>query len=208
MIEFDDLSSSLRHRLPQVLGLGMLALVVTAELVFALLQIVPTARAHSELSTQLADARQALSPPTGEVEIETLLQAKLAKMQEALDEQAGTFLAESEVPVVLNHLYRYAEESGVQITQIEAARAAGPDTSKEAVPAHDVQSFQVEVSGRILQLIDFATRLREASLPTVVIDHLAIKQGKATEGASTLTMDLLLYTSPYATGEASTTPQP
>src|SRR5574337_643208 len=176
MIEFDDFSSSLRHRLPQVLGLGMLALVVTGELVFMLLQILPAVRAHGELSSQLAEARQALSPPTGEAEIEALLQAKLDKMQAALDEQAGTFLAESEVPVVLNHLYRYAEEGGVQITQIEAARAAGPDPSKEA--AHDVQSFQVEVSGRILQLIDFATRLREASLPSVVMDHLAIKQGK------------------------------
>ena len=206
MIEFDDLTSTLRHRLPQVLGLGMLALVVTGELVFMLLQVLPAVRTHNQLSSQLVEARQALSPPTGEAEIEALLQAKLAKMQEALGEQARAFLADSEVPVVLNHLYRYAEESGVQITQIEAARAAAPDTSKEA--GHAVQSFQVEVSGRTSQLIDFVTRLREASLPTVVVDHLVIKQGKAAEGASTLTMDLLVYTSPYATGEASTQPQP
>ncbi len=206
MNNLDDLSSSLRDRLPQVLGLGVFVLILTGELVFALIQILPAVRAHDELSSQLADARQALSPPARNEEIEATLQAQLAAMQETLNEQASAFLTESEVPVVLNHLYRYADESGVQITHIEAARAAGPKTPEEA--AHDIQSFQVEVSGPALQLIDFVTRLQEASLPTVIIDEIGIKQGRAAKGASTLTMQIHFFTSPYATGMASVVPQP
>lgn len=205
MIDFDDLLNSLRRNLPQILGLSVLALIVTGEVAFALVQILPAMRMHNELSSQLAEARQALSPPARDGEIEATLQAQLTAMQETLDEQASAFLSESEVPVILNQWYRYADESGVQIVKIEAARSA-PDKAKGT--AHEAQSLQVEVSSPTLQLIDFVTRLEEASLPAVVIDHLAIKQGKATGEGSLLTMDLLVYTSPYATGKASITAQP
>lgn len=201
MNSVSELFHSLRDRLPRVLGFGMLVLILTGELIFAALQIVPAVRAHNELSSQLAEARQALVPLVGEAELEATLQRQLTMMRETLNAQASAFLAESEVPVVLNHLYRYAEESGVQITQVEAARGAGPKTTDGAL--HDIQSFQIEVSGPTLQLVDFVTRLQEASLPTVILEDLEIRQGRAVEGASTLTMRIHLYTSTYVTDEAS-----
>jgi hypothetical protein len=206
MNDLNDLSSSLRDRLPQILGVGVLVLVVAGEMAFTLTRILPAMRTNSELSSQLAEARQALSPPASEAQMQAMLQAQLSTLQQALNEQADAFLAEAEVPVVLSHLYRYADESGVQIAQIEAAQAAGSKKTEGA--AHDTQSFQVTVSGPTLQLVGFVTRLQEASLPAVIIDNLEIKAGRAAEGASTLTMQIQFYTSPYATGQVATAPAP
>ncbi len=206
MTAFGDILSNLRDGLPKVLGMGMLTLVLVGDLLFAMLQVYPTVRLHSGLASQLAEARQALIAPAGDAQVEAALKAKLAKMEAKLDTQAGAFLAESDVSVVLNHLYSYAEENGVQIAKVQAASAAGPTTSKDT--SHDVQSFQVEVSGSTVQLIHFVGRLQEASLSAVVINQLVIKSGKGSQGTRTLSMNLLLYTSPYATAKASTPRQP
>jgi hypothetical protein len=206
MIESSDLLSSLREQLPKVLGLGILVLVLTGDLVFGLLQVVPAVRVHAQLASQLDATTQVLDAPTGDSGIEATLKAKLAKMQTGLDAQTGAFLAASDVPVILNHLYRYADQASVQITKIESASASGPDASKAV--GYEVQTFQVEVSGSAVQLIDFTARLQEAALPAVVIDNFVIKSGKTPQAASSLTMNLHLYTTPSAKAKISTTSLP
>jgi hypothetical protein len=61
----------------------------------------------SGLSFQLAEARQPLSPLANEAQMQAMLQVHLSTPQQALNEQAGAFLPEAEIPVVLSHLYRY-----------------------------------------------------------------------------------------------------
>jgi hypothetical protein len=39
--------------------------------------------------------------------MQAMLQVHLSTPQQALNEQAGAFLPEAEIPVVLSHLYRY-----------------------------------------------------------------------------------------------------
>jgi len=207
MNAFSDILSNVRDGLPKVLGMGTLTLVLVIDLLFTMLQVYPAVRLHSGLASQLADAGQALSAPAGDAQIEAALKAKLAKMQTILDKQASTLLPESEVSVVLNHLYGYADESGVQIVKVEAAGGtSGLAASKPA--GHDVQTFQVVVSGPTVQLVDFVARLKEASQPAVVINQLVIQAGKKPQDTSMLTMNLLLYTSSYATLQVSGTPAP
>jgi hypothetical protein len=171
-----------------------------------MLQIYPAVRLNRELAAQLAEARQSLRVPADDAQVEANLRAKLAAMQTKLAEQSSAFIAAPEVSIVLNHLYGYADENGVQIAKVEAASTSGRATTK--AKGVDVQSFQVEVSGPTLQLIGFVASLKEASLPSVVIDQLVIARGKGPQGASTLTIILQLYTSPSETATASTTPQP
>jgi len=63
---------------------------------------------------------------------EAALRATLTEWQAALEAQAGAFLTEAEVPEVLNHLYRYADESGVEIARVTAAGAAQPEFASAA----------------------------------------------------------------------------
>ena len=205
MSTFNDLLGSLRQDLPKVLGTGTLMLVLVGDLLFGMLKVYPSVRLHGELAVQLADARQALAVPASDAQVEANLKARLAKMETAFQQQANTFLAESDVAVVLNHLYRYADENGVQIERVEAASTAGPAAKDKG---HDLQSFTVVVNGGTTQLISFVSSLQEAARPAVVIDQLAIKSAKGPAGSATLTMNLLLYTSAYATATASGTPAP
>ena len=204
MINFDDFFGSLRQRLPQVIGLTMLTLVVTGNLVYGLLEVVPAVRLHSDLSLQVVETRQALTPPSGEAAQEAALRATLTEWQAALEAQAGAFLTEAEVPEVLNHLYRYADESGVEIARVTAAGAAQPEFAFAA--GLTVQSFAVEVSGETMRLFDFVTRLQEATRPAVILDQLVIKPGKAPARDSLLGLNVRLFTSAYAAGQAPASP--
>ena len=205
MNNLGDILGSLQEGLPKVLGFAMLMLVLTSDLLFAMLQVYPAVRTHTELASQLADARQTLDAPAGDGQVEAKLKAKLAKMQATLDIQTNTFLPESDVSVVLNQLYANAYDTGVQIAKVQAANAAGP-ASKAA--SRDVQSFQVQVSGPTLQLIEFVARLKEASQPAVVINQLAIATGKGPQDTSTLTMNLVLYTAPAPVQTIPSTQKP
>ncbi|MEK7787481.1 MAG: hypothetical protein AAB658_18925 [Chloroflexota bacterium] len=193
MIELGNLQSTLRERLSGLLGPGLLMLAAAGLVVFAFSQILPAVRNRAELASQLEQVRQTLSRQMEE-KPEAALQAQLAKSQAMLAEQAGYFLSESEVATILNHLYRYAEASGVQIVRLEAQSAPKRETPEAA--AHDIQTFRLKVNGLTPQLIDFVSRLQEASLPGVAIDQLTIERGQVKGEMDTLTMDLLLYISP------------
>jgi len=193
MIELGNLQSTLRERLSGLLGPGLLMLAAAGLVVFAFSQILPAVRIRSELAFQLEQVRQTLSRQMEE-KPEAALQAQLAKSQAMLAEQAGYFLSESEVATILNHLYRYAEASGVQIVRLEAQSAPKRETPEAA--AHDIQTFRLKVNGLTPQLIDFVSRLQEASLPGVAIDQLTIERGQVKGEMDTLTMDLLFYISP------------
>ena len=195
MIELGNLQSTLRERLSGLLGPGLLMLAAAGLVVFAFSQILPAVRNRAELASQLEQVRQTLSRQMEE-KPEAALQAQLAKSQAMLAEQAGYFLSESEVATILNHLYRYAEASGVQIVRLEAQSAPKRDTPEAA--AHDTRSetFRLKVNGLTPQLIDFVSRLQEASLPGVAIDQLTIERGQVKGEMDTLTMDLLFYISP------------
>ena len=193
MIELGNLQSTLRERLSGLLGPGLLMLAAAGLVVFAFSQILPAVRNRAELASQLEQVRQTLSRQMEE-KPEAALQAQLAKSQAMLAEQAGYFLSESEVATILNHLYRYAEASGVQIARLEAQSAPKRETPEAA--AHDIQTFRLKVNGLTPQLIDFVSRLQEASLPGVAIDQLTIERGQVKGEMDTLTMDLLFYISP------------
>jgi Tfp pilus assembly protein PilO len=201
---FNDFTSSLRGRLPRNLRLWAVVFVLMGELAFVLTQMLPAVLRYGNLSSQLFDARAALGPTVTDAEVEATIQARLAMSEQILAKQAIPFLAESEVPAILNHLYRSAEESGVQIDNIGAAGGAQKPPEEGAVQV--IQSFQIEASGASMDLVEFVIRFEEASLPSIVIDNMDIKPGRSTAGGSSLKMEIHIYTSPYASPELEATP--
>ena len=76
---------------------------------------------------------------------------------------------------------------------------AQPTANNVQKSLYDVRQFRVSLSGDMVQLMEFVSRLRETAVSSIQLTHLKIATGPETD---TLTMDLLLYTSPYADGTA------
>jgi len=112
-----------------------------------------------------------------------------------LDEAAALFLTEQQAAELLNGLAAYAESSNVTLIDLQAQ----PSPNSEQKAVYDVRLFQVELTGDVMQLMDFVTRVRETAVSAVQVSNLHLAAGTDT---GTLTMELHLYTSPYANGSA------
>jgi hypothetical protein len=104
----------------------------------------------------------------------------------------------------VDKLYQYADDSRVKITDLQAQTAPEIETPN----LYSIRAFRVQAEGPMRQLMEFVLRIQEASAPGVVITNLKAGQDEgAVSGNSeptTLAMDILLYVSPYASGNALT----
>ncbi|MBL7063415.1 MAG: type 4a pilus biogenesis protein PilO, partial [Anaerolineae bacterium] len=118
------------------------------------------------------------------------LKEQIAAAQAALNDAATIFLSDTQAAEVLNRLYQYASDSGVEIISLEAQ--PGPEERKDT---YDVRTFRMEVKGAAPDLIDFVAQIEEAAYDAFIITSVVMAEGEDTH---TLTMDIALYTSPYA----------
>jgi hypothetical protein len=105
------------------------------------------------------------------------------------------FLTKQEAEQVLDRLYAYAYSRGVRVTNLQAQPVQQTDPS---VP-YETAVYQLEVSGGVANLLDFVSRFQEASLPSVNIISMTVAPSN---DQTVLTMGLLIYTSPFASGRA------
>ncbi|MFZ5917710.1 MAG: LysM peptidoglycan-binding domain-containing protein [Chloroflexota bacterium] len=180
------------ERLYSFLAIGAVIIVSLGYLAFILFSIVPQVQARQELLGQLSAAEQALLTAQGSQDGGSqALQTQVAAAQATLDAASGAFLSESEAAGVLNSLYGYARESAVEIVDLQAQ----PGSSEGEKSIYDAKTFRLSVQGTTAHLIDFVARIREASIKTLVINNVTIAEGEA---GSSLTFDITLHTSPYA----------
>lgn len=182
-------------RLYSLLAIGLIAAAVLGGCLFISLAIVPQWRARGQLASKLAEVQQQLveAERKGEKNPEQLKE-KLATTQAKLNEAASVFFSESEAAEVLNNLYQYASESGVEIINLQTQPSSG-----EKKGAYDIRAFQLQVEGAFPKLMDFVSRIEEAALESFIIANVNIIEG---EMLPTLTMDITLYTSPHSSGAA------
>lgn len=179
------------ERLMSLLAIAVIVAVIGCYLVFVAVSILPKLKVRQELSSRLTAAQQAvldaqLSQGDGPGE----LREKIANAEAALSEAASLFFAEAEAADVLNRLYQYASESGVGITDMQAV-----EQEQEEKLTYDVRKFQLRVAGPVQGLLRFMSLIKEAADKFLIIDNIKIAKE---EGQSVLTMDAVLYTSPYA----------
>lgn len=203
MSNFADLLDTFRNNLKAVLAAAMLILVVLGDVFFAATAVFPEwgARAQLEAAQDSAEgainqALQAQSAMPGR------LQSQIDEMRGRLDERAAIFVSISQANEILNRLFLYATESGVEIVEIEAATSPRqPD--EETAQGYEVSAFSLRVLGESRQLMLFTSRIDETRIPGVVITQMVLEEGN---GLSVLTLDLLLYTSDYAADVALAEP--
>ncbi len=199
------------ERLYSLLALVVIIAIAVGYVLFARFSILPQLQARNELSLQLAAAEQQLvQAQRSQEESPEGLEEQLAEAQAALDEAASIFLSEAEAAQVLNRLYQYASESGVEIVSLQEQPGIeeGEAEAEEKKDAYDVRVFQVQVEGTPANLIAFVSRIEEAAYKGFVITNVNIAEG---EEPHVLTVDITLYTSPYspgAAGQVTVTPSP
>jgi LysM repeat protein len=179
------------ERLYTLLAVFAIILIAFGCLLFTQFAILPQLQARSQLRAQLASAQQKLvESRKAQEKTPDNLKQQLAAAQAALNESAQVFLSDSQAADALNRLYQYAGESGVKIANMQAQSNPAKGSN-----AYDIRTFRLQVEGLSVNLIRFVAQINEAALPGYVISNVNIAEGQTT---SVLTMDVALYTSPYA----------
>ena len=179
------------ERLYTLLAVFAIILIAFGCLLFTQFAILPQLQARSQLRAQLASAQQKLvESRKAQEKTPDNLKQQLVAAQAALNESAQVFLSDSQAADALNRLYQYAGESGVKIVNMQAQSNPAKGSN-----AYDIRTFRLQVEGLSVNLIRFVAQINEAALPGYVISNVNIAEGQTT---SVLTMDVALYTSPYA----------
>jgi len=188
------------ERLYLLLGGLFIALLALALFVYVALALVPNVRIRGELIGVVATAEQALQAEVAaQAAAPATLQAQIATAQAQVDEAAAAFLSETQAVEALDRLYQYARESGVTIVELQAQPAPEPE-AVEGVSS--LIAFGLRMTGEAPRLMNFLARLRETALSGFVITNVNIAEE---EDESVASMNVALYTSPYAAGAIAQT---
>jgi tetratricopeptide (TPR) repeat protein len=180
-----------QERLYAVVGLVVIVAIGVGDFLFVRSSIIPQLRARQALISQLASAEKELrEAQQTQGDTPERLREQVATAEATLDEVANRFLSESQAAGVLNRLYEHASESGVAIVNLQTQPGSG-----EKQDVYDPRRFRLQVEGTLPKLIEFVSRIKEAALESFKITDVNITEG---EVLHTLTLDITLYTSPYA----------
>ncbi|MBP8972385.1 MAG: hypothetical protein KBH93_00805 [Anaerolineae bacterium] len=194
MNDFSDERPSLRQRLPTLIPLALIAVIALGNGAFGLLLIWPGWQDHNQMQTQVAGQELALTATVQAIEgAADVLQRQVDNAESRLAEAASIFLSAAQADRMLDLLYRYAQNAGVEILKLQLEAA---DETAHA-GAFNAGTFQVEVNGEPRHLLNFIVQIKEASVPSVVLSEVSISRE---EDQTRLRMKLTLYTSPYASG--------
>lgn len=200
----DDLRYSIRDNLLGFVAIVVIILLVIVYLFFTFTAIVPRWTARTELATQVEAVRSNLVATQGQVILPEAIQGQLAEIAVRRDAAANQFLSETQAADILNQLYQYAAASGVSIADLQAQVTAGAVSTEEgdaaAKPLYDVRTFFMQVTGDVPALMSFLSLIRETTIPGVELENLNITTPDDGTRPPTLTVNLLLYTSPLSTG--------
>ncbi len=200
----DDLRYSIRDNLLGFVAIVVIILLVAVYLFFTFTAIVPRWTVRAELATQVEAVRSNLVATQGQVILPEAIQGQLAETAVRRDAAANQFLSETQAADILNQLYQYAAASGVTIADLQAQVTAGEVSTGEgdaaAKPLYDVRTFFMQVTGDVPALMSFLSLIRETTIPGVELENLNISTPEDGTRSPTLTVNLLLYTSPLSTG--------
>jgi hypothetical protein len=201
MDTLNDIRDSLRENLLSVVALVFIFFILIAYAIFTITSIVPRWTTRQSLATQLVTMQQTVrQTQQQQTSSNDALQAQLAGTQAQLDAAARQFLTETQAATILDNLYRYASETGVVISGLQAQ--APPTETVIKTELYDIRIFALRVDGDVPPLLSFMGRLQETTWPGVALTQINLVEN---EVQATLTFTLSLYTSPYALGDAAAT---
>ena len=210
----------LRERLPSgdrlylMLAIVVIAAALVVSIAFVGFFLMPELETRSENAAQVAQVEQQIlltrqsEPDRSDDDIE----AALATSEAEVDEVADVFFADAQAASLLDRMYTYADESDVEIVNLQSVLDGGEETGQEAEgesegegegaasgaaknAVYDVNAFQLEAVGTVADLLDFVSNIREAASPSFAIQDARIT---VEDRGPTLTLDFAIYTSPFS----------
>jgi LysM repeat protein len=206
--EREDILEYVQENTAVVLAAALIVLLLLGYLIFTFGTLLPRWRQRTELAVISATVEAAYEARTAQQQAAAgQLGTQIDEAQATFDALANRFLTEAQAAAFLDGLYDSAAETAVAIVDLQAQPVAQSAAAGGPKPVYDTRQFRLVVEGDLIQLNQFVGRIEETAVPGISLKNLAITpSGAATD---VLTLDLLLYTSPFSTGEvAATTPNP
>lgn len=192
--------ASLRDRLFRLLPILIIVMTIFGIALFAIRTLIPDLTAYNALSEIVLTQQSAIATQVAERDDSDnilILQRQAELMQEQMRESSAIFLTRAESEQVLNRIYDYAYSRGVRVINLQSQQP-DPAVQSPGSPPYETTVLQLQVTGGVANLIDFIAHIREATLPGVSIQSVNVNR---TEGETSLTMTIFIYTSPFASGE-------
>ena len=186
----DGVKEFFQAKLYSLLAIVLIVSIGAGYVLFYSKAIAPALNNRDKLIAQLATAQQSLIGAKSVSEQSPAdLASQLASAQATLSAAASAFLSPAQTSQITDALYQYASASHVSLTDLQMQ----PSTNSPDKNALSVTTARLQVQGDAHQLVDFVSRIKEASVKGFVINNLSITSDNAT---AKLTMDIALYTLP------------
>jgi LysM repeat protein len=187
-------------RLYTLLAVCVIALVLVGYSLLITSRIMPQAKARRAMAAQLAAAQKQLADAQKAQGSPETMQLKIKAAGARLDAAASEFITAPQAADMPARLSKYANEAGIEVISLQA-QAGMSQGLKEL---YNISTFHLQASGALAGLTHYVSLIKETALKSFVITNLNVAQKK--ENLYTLTMDVVLYTSPHA--GATPTPAP
>lgn len=180
-----------RERRYNLLAIAVLLVLALTHILVISLALLPAAKARQENISQLASIEKDLNQAEEAYrEAPIQLRTQIATAKTRLAETVNMFLSEAEAAEVLDKLYEWAADSGIDITNLQSL-----PISEGKKGTYDVRSFRLQAEGNMEALMDFMSRIEEPSSAGFALTNVNIAES---EGLHVLNLDITLLTSPYA----------
>lgn len=199
-IYFEEALDYVRENWSMVLAIVIMVLMLIGYFIFTINTLIPRWRLRTDLALQASEVEAAFSDRTQTQQSAAgQIPRQIEAVQAGFDQKANLFLTEAQAALFLDGLYNDAALFGVSIVDLQAVAVprSAPDGQK---PVFDTRQFRLVVEGSFSQLNGFVGSIEDTAVPSISLWNLLI----TAEGdglPDILTLDLLLYTSPYSTGE-------
>ena len=188
-------------RLYAIVAVVLIALIGFGYIGFYALAMAPQLKLREKLVSQVTlartEARKAELAARSSESVDGYTEDIKAAEAE-LEKAAQAFLTESQAAELLDAVYQYSGESGVEILRLE-----NRPSPEEKSDVYDARLFELEVVGALPSLMDFVSRIKEASHKSVHLSEVSVP--KAEMEPHRLIMNIVIYTSPYAWEDAQGT---
>lgn len=200
--ERDDILDYVQKNPSTVVALTIIVLLLVAYLILIGGTLVPRWQQRTELIAAQATAESAWATRTAQQQAAAdQLDRQIETAQAEFNQTVNRFLTETQAAAFLTGLYDSAAETAVAIVELQVLASPQKATVPGEKPVYDTRLFHLEAEGEWAQLNEFVGRIEQPAVSGINLQNLVITRGEA--GATDrLTLDLLLFTSPFSTGES------
>ena len=200
--ERENLLNYLRENRYAALAVAIIALLLFGYLAFIFLSLAPRWQQRADLTATIATIESVTADRSAQQQSVTgQISQQIATAQVEFDQQVNHFLTEAQAAAFLDGLYDNATATAVSIVELQAQAVPQSASISGEKPVYDTRRFHLVAEGKLTDLSIFVGYLKETAVASIRLQNLEISIGEAGL-LDMLAVDLLLYTSPFSTGES------